>query len=82
MIYGYGEGWQRGPSCVVDTGLSWRWTSERSVLRHEGPPEAVKLTMRGESPLRYFDPRPDRQSDGGRRNDSRSFSPTTTSNGA
>ena len=53
LIYGYGEGWHEA-EYVVDTGLSWRWTSERSVLRIKGPPEAVKITMRGESPLRYF----------------------------
>jgi hypothetical protein len=53
LIYGYGEGWHEA-EYVVDTGLSWRWTSERSVLRIEGPPQSVKITMRGESPLRYF----------------------------
>jgi len=54
LIYGYGEGWHEAES-VVETGLSWRWTSERSVLRIEVPPQAVRITMRGESPLRYFD---------------------------
>jgi len=53
LIYGYGEGWHEA-EYVVDSGLSWRWTSERSVLRIKGPPQAVKITMRGESPLRYF----------------------------
>jgi hypothetical protein len=53
LIYGYGEGWHEAES-VVETGQTWRWTSERSVLRVNGPPQSVKLTMRGESPLRYF----------------------------
>ena len=53
LIYGYGEGWHEAES-VVETGLSWRWTSERSVLRIKGPPQDVKITIRGESPLRYF----------------------------
>jgi hypothetical protein len=53
LIYAYGEGWHEAES-VGETGLSWRWTSERSVLRTKGPPQAVRITMRGESPLRYF----------------------------
>ena len=53
LIYGYGEGWHEA-ELVVGTGLTWRWTSERSVLRIKGPPHAVTITMRGESPLRYF----------------------------
>ena len=54
MIYGFGEGWHEAES-VVETGLTWRWTSERSVLRFDGPAQSVRLTLRGESPLRYFD---------------------------
>jgi hypothetical protein len=54
MIYGYGEGWHEA-EYVVETGLTWRWTSERSVLRIQGPAQAVRITIRGESPLRYFD---------------------------
>ena len=54
MIYGYGEGWHEA-EYVVETGLTWRWTSERSVLRMQGPEQAVRITIRGESPLRYFD---------------------------
>jgi hypothetical protein len=53
LIYAYGEGWHEAES-VVETGLSWRWTSERSVLRMKGPAQAVRITMRGESPLRYY----------------------------
>jgi hypothetical protein len=54
LIYGYGEGWHEMES-AVETGLTWRWTSERSVLQFDGPPQAVRITLRGESPLRYFD---------------------------
>ena len=57
LIYGYGEGWHEAES-VVETGLSWRWTSERSVLRMSGPPQPITITMRGESPLRYFNSAP------------------------
>ena len=57
MIYGYGEGWHED-EFVVETGLRWRWTSERAVLRIAGPPQAVRLTLRGESPLRYLNAPP------------------------
>jgi hypothetical protein len=40
------------------TGRQWRWTSERSVIRVQGPPVAVAVTLRGESPLRYVDSAP------------------------
>jgi hypothetical protein len=54
MIYGYGEGWHEA-EFDLNTGRMWRWTSERSVLRTDGAGESVRLTMQGESPLRYFD---------------------------
>jgi hypothetical protein len=57
LVYGYGEGWHED-EFDVPTGLRWRWTSERSVLRVQGPPRAVRITLRGESPLRYFDAPP------------------------
>jgi hypothetical protein len=53
MIYGYGDGWHED-EYALETGLTWRWTSERSVLQVKGPPQAVRITLRGESPLRYF----------------------------
>jgi hypothetical protein len=52
VIYGFGEGWHE-EEYAPDTGLRWRWTSERSVLRLAGPPRAVRLTIRGESPVKY-----------------------------
>lgn len=55
-MWGYGEGWQEAeysPALGV-----WRWTSERATLRIAGPPRSVQLTLRIESPLRYFDEAP------------------------
>ena len=40
------------------SGRLWRWTSDRSVLRLHGAPQDVRITLRGESPLRYFDAPP------------------------
>ena len=57
MVYGYGEGWHE-EEYDVPTGLRWRWTSGRSVLRLKGPPQTVRVTIRAESPLRYFDAAP------------------------
>ncbi len=55
-MWGYDEGWQEAESSPA-LGL-WRWTSERSTLRIVGPPRAVEITLRIESPLRYFDEPP------------------------
>ncbi len=57
MIYGYGEGWHED-ELVVETGLKWRWTSERSVVQIKGPSQPVQLMLRGESPLRYLNAPP------------------------
>jgi hypothetical protein len=54
VVYGYGEGWHEA-ELDLETGQMWRWTSERSVLRIKGATQGVRLTIRGESPLRYFD---------------------------
>jgi hypothetical protein len=53
LIYGFGEGWHEAEYDNA-TGVAWRWTSGRSVLR-VSPPQAVVVRMRGESPLKYFD---------------------------
>jgi hypothetical protein len=53
LIVGFGEGWHE-EEYDADTGLGWRWTSERSVLRVEGPLATVRVTLRGESPRKYF----------------------------
>jgi hypothetical protein len=53
LIVGFGEGWHE-EEFAPESGQRWRWTSERSVLRVKGPPTAVRVTLRGESPLKYF----------------------------
>ena len=57
LIYGFGEGWHELEYDNA-TGRLWRWSSDRSVLRLHGKPQDVRLTLRGESPLRYFDAPP------------------------
>jgi hypothetical protein len=57
IVYGFGEGWHEEEYDPA-TGARWRWTSERSTLRLAGPPAPLTLTIRGESPLRYFDAAP------------------------
>jgi dolichyl-phosphate-mannose-protein mannosyltransferase len=52
LIFGFGEGWHEAEYDNA-TGVSWRWTSGRSVLR-VSPPQALVIRMRGESPLKYF----------------------------
>jgi hypothetical protein len=56
LIAGFGEGWHEEEYDTA-SGVRWRWTSGRSVLRIE-PPQAVDVVLRGESPLRYFDSAP------------------------
>jgi hypothetical protein len=53
LVWGFGEGWHEAES-VFETGLQWRWASERAVLEVRGPARALRVTVRGESPLRYF----------------------------
>jgi hypothetical protein len=66
VVYGFGEGWHEAESSP-DTGATWRWTSERSVLRLHGTAQPVVLMLTGESPLRYFDSPPTiRVTSGGR----------------
>lgn len=54
VVWGFGEGWHEA-EYAVETGITWRWTSERSVLRIEGPAHRIRVSIHGESPLRYFD---------------------------
>jgi len=54
LVAGFAEGWHEA-EYSIETGLTWRWTSERSVLRMNGPAQPVTLEIAGESPLRYFD---------------------------
>jgi hypothetical protein len=56
LMYGFGEGWHE-EEYETATGLRWRWTSEKSVLRVV-PPRAIEVVLHGESPLKYFDSAP------------------------
>lgn len=56
-ILGFGEGWHED-EYAPETGLRWRWTSERSALELRGTPQPLRLTLRGESPLKYVDRAP------------------------
>jgi hypothetical protein len=51
MVFGFDEGWHEA-EYENATGLRWRWTSGRSVLRVV-PAQGVRVRLRGESPLRY-----------------------------
>ena len=52
----FDEGWHE-EEYENATGLRWRWSSGRSIIRVL-PPQAVTLRLRGESPLKYFDQPP------------------------
>ena len=55
--YGFDEGWYE-PEYNPRTAQSWRWMSERAVVRVHHAGREVVLRLRGESPLRYFDQAP------------------------
>jgi len=57
-MLGFAEGWQE-PEYAPLQGLSWRWASNRAVLRTASTDRDVELQIVGESPRRYFD-RPSR----------------------
>ena len=57
-MLGFGEGWQE-PEYEPARGISWRWASEKAVLRTSTTDRDVELQIVGESPRRYFD-RPSR----------------------
>ena len=57
-MLGFAEGWQE-PEYAPAQGLSWRWASEKAVLRVSSPDRDLELQLVGESPRRYFD-RPSR----------------------
>ena len=52
LMVGFGEGWYED-EYAPESGLRWRWSSRRSVLRLRGTPAPVRITLRGESPLKY-----------------------------
>lgn len=52
-VWGLAEGWHEAeynPTLGV-----WHWTSERATIRIVGATTPLQITMRVESPLRYFD---------------------------
>jgi hypothetical protein len=55
--FGYDQGWFE-PEYNPTTAKSWRWMSERAVLRVHDGGQAVVVRLSGESPLRYFDEAP------------------------
>ena len=57
FLYAFGEGWHEAEYDPI-SGRQWRWSSERSILRVNGATGPLRLTMRGESPLRYLDAPP------------------------
>ena len=56
LMWAYDAGWQEAEYSPV-LGV-WRWTSDRASVRLIGPPQAVRITLSIESPLRYFDEAP------------------------
>jgi hypothetical protein len=57
LIWAFGEGWHEAEYDVLQ-GRQWRWTSERSILLLSGASGDLRLSLRGESPLRYLDAPP------------------------
>ena len=51
LVFAFDDGWHEDEYDNT-TGLRWRWSSGRSVLRIV-PPQAVRVRLRGESPLAY-----------------------------
>jgi hypothetical protein len=52
-MLGFAQGWQE-PEYAPLPGLSWRWASNRAVLRTAPNDRDVELQIVGESPRRYF----------------------------
>jgi len=57
VMFGFADGWQE-PEYNPSTARSWRWMSERATLWVKPVGRDVSLTVKGESPLRYFDRAP------------------------
>ena len=58
VMTGFGDGWYE-PEYDPATARAWRWTSERSRLWVRPVNRAVRVTIAGEDPLRYFDHAPE-----------------------
>ncbi len=57
LVYGFADGWHE-EEYDFPSGRRWRWTSEKSLIRLQGRPQSVRVTLRGEDPLKYFDEAP------------------------
>lgn len=53
VLSGFGDGWHE-QEYNAQTGLRWRWLSERGELRLRSPVPNVRLTLAGEAPRKYF----------------------------
>jgi hypothetical protein len=47
VVYGFGEGWNE-LEARPSNGTSWRWSSDRSVIRTRSEGRSLALTLRGE----------------------------------
>jgi len=52
-LFGFGDGWHE-PEYNPQTGLRWRWLSEKGELKVRSPKPAIHLHLEGESPRKYF----------------------------
>jgi hypothetical protein len=57
VVWGYGDGWFE-PELNPVTARSWRWMSEKAILRVHGGGQGVTVRIAVESPRRYFDRAP------------------------
>jgi hypothetical protein len=57
VVWGYDSGWHE-PEYNPGIGRLWRWTSDRATLRIHHGGRDVRVSLTGESPLRYFDEAP------------------------
>jgi hypothetical protein len=54
IVFGVDQGWYE-PEFNPSTARSWRWMSDRAVVRVRHAGGAVRVRIAGESPLHYFD---------------------------
>jgi len=52
-LFGYGGGWHE-QEYNPQTGLRWRWLSEKGELIVRSPKPSIQLHLEGESPRKYF----------------------------
>lgn len=58
VMAAFATGWQEREE-NPETGVTWRWTSDRSTLQLKGGTGDSVLTLAGDSPLKYFDAAPE-----------------------